>query len=435
MVQINEFITKSVDLKEEVGGRHMGKWSCISQSAKKYAVDKIGASVGERQNNASSARQGKAWLIRCSGILAAVVLTACGGGGGSTTPADAETGGSFSGDPTVPAGEFPRAFVAAGNLVTSVPASTYTVASEELAAFTLLNRERSTCGFGQLAHSPYLDEAAKGHADWAILNHYSGHYQVTGTPAFTGVRPVERVAAAGYSLLGTMEVTDEIFSVFGSRSKSGRGESGTRGLLSAPYHSLGLLREFRDLGISIRNDTEVGSTHGARVTNQYNLAYKLADGAAQMAAGELLTYPCAGITNVNFKLTGEEPSPTPGRDLLTAPIGHPVMFRANPGVNLTVQTISINKTGSSAVALLPTITNTNDTVAIVRANEAFVMPDLPLDQNSTYNVSYTAQLRIYGYGQVLCGDTGVLAQGFAWNGTGCTKSISSSFTFTTGTGG
>jgi uncharacterized protein YkwD len=80
----------------------------------------------------------------------ALALTACGGGGGTTATA------------TVTSTVTPDT-----KLITSVPANTYSVTtqSEEAAAFSYLNSERSRCGFGLVAQSSVLDIAAKNHAD------------------------------------------------------------------------------------------------------------------------------------------------------------------------------------------------------------------------------------------------------------------------------
>ncbi len=61
--------------------------------------------------------------------LLALTLVACGGGGGSGSGSPAAT-----------------TFTWPSTLVTSVPAPTYAAASQELAAFNLLNDERS-CDF------------------------------------------------------------------------------------------------------------------------------------------------------------------------------------------------------------------------------------------------------------------------------------------------
>ena len=321
---------------------------------------------------------------------AALALAACGGGGsGSTaTPAVANL--------TVPVVATPVvAAVTASSIVNAVPAPVYAVASEELAAFNLLNAERSRCGFGLLAQNPQLDVAARGHADWLLTNNYAGHYQVTGTLLFTGVTPDDRITAAGYGNSGTFSSTDDLSSAFGTNTKTGMGESQTRGLLNAPYHMVGLLGTFRDIGIAVRNSIDTASAFGPRVNLQFDLAYKTGAGPQLLGGSEVQTYPCAGSTGIDRLLSNERPNPVPGRDLATMPLGSSVYIAVREGQTLAITSTSMIKVATGvAVTLRAPLTKATDpngsaTAYFFGLHQAVVSADAPLDPNSAYQVTIT----------------------------------------------
>lgn len=101
------------------------------------------------------------WPIACAILVA--MLGACGGGGGgdtTSTAAPTPTGDNTPAPvvPVMPVAPPPDPVVNA-SIVTSVPVPTYAAASEELAAFNLLNAERERCGFGLMAQNTALDMA------------------------------------------------------------------------------------------------------------------------------------------------------------------------------------------------------------------------------------------------------------------------------------
>lgn len=172
-------------------------------------------------------------------------LTACGGGGGAVdTPVT---------QPTTPPSTNQ-------GLVSNVAVATYGLGTEEIAAFTVLNEQRASCGFGKLAQNAQLDVAARGMADWITYNKTPGHVQSAGSPLFTGATPEDRAIAAGYNPTGGFVMQDEStfnMGTFGN-DKAGFGAQSVRRLLDAPYHAVGLLDGYRDVGISIRNAFDAG---------------------------------------------------------------------------------------------------------------------------------------------------------------------------------
>jgi len=312
-------------------------------------------------------------------------LAAC-GGGGETPSNSGKIATQVTSGPETTAVNLPIA-----NLATTVVAPAYDTGSEELAAYTLLNAERSRCGFGKLAQNTALDAAAKGHADWSLINGYGGHYQVANTPGFTGIAPENRIAAAGYAGLGRFQSQDENVTIQNMSSKVGFGERSIRHLLNAPYHAVSLLEGWRDVGISIRNDIDAASTssHGARAIAQVNTAYKSSEGPQLQAADEVLTYPCAGSTDIPSALTHESPSPVPGRDLSKNPLGSSIQVMLRAGQSLVITSAQITNVASGAAVPVRTpVTSANDpNPGYLRSHQGFVSADVRMTPHTTYDVT------------------------------------------------
>lgn len=302
------------------------------------------------------------------------LLAACGGGGG--------------GGDTAAAAPAPAPSVAAATLVSSVPTPTYAAASEEMAAYTLLNSERERCGFGKLAQNAQIDLAARDHTVWRLTNNVIGHFQDASKPnGFTGRTAEERLAFRGY----TDGRVNEATSVVAPALKSGMGSALTRNLLSAPYHAQALLDGYRDVGISVMNDIEASSTAitGPYVSVQFNVAYKNSAGPQLMAGDAIATYPCEGVTGALYALRAELPNPIPGRDLATSPVGHPIYIKVRAGNTLVVQSAQmVQASTGAAVALRPIINQASDPNGqIVTPSEGFILPDTPLLPSTAYRVT------------------------------------------------
>lgn len=320
-------------------------------------------------------------LISLIPLIAA--LTAC-GGGGDDTPV------------TQPANPAPPSTINQG-IISNVSASTYSRGSEELAAFTVLNEQRSACGFGKMAQNVQLDTTARGMADWIAYNKIPGHIQAVGTPLFTGFTAEDRAVAAGYNPRGSFTMQDEStfnMGTFGN-DKAGFGAQSVRRLLNAPYHAVGLLDGYREVGISIRNAfdagaPDAGALNQGRKSMVINPARLLSSGSqlAALTTSDVLTYPCNGTTNVEPGLYSEEPNPVPGRDLLNNPLGSSVQIAIKEGHTLTISSASMRVIGTgAAVALRTPITSANDPhVYGFASHRGYIVADAPLAENTTYSV-------------------------------------------------
>jgi uncharacterized protein YkwD len=318
-------------------------------------------------------------------VVSLAALSACGGGSGGAAPQATVV-------PAPPAGGLPVTTVPADTaIVTSVPTPIYTPGplQEELSAFTLLNAERSRCGFGMLAQNNQLDVAAKGEADWMLTNKFTGHFQVTGTPLFTGVNPLDRMLAAGYNAGITSE--DEYDA---NGSKVGEGIVGVRRLLNAPYHLVDMMRGYKDLGISVRDMSDLGLPNTRHFMN-IDLGVQGSAAPQAPAVGSIRTYPCEGSTLMDRSLANESPNPVPGRNLGASPLGSSVAVVIDVGHTLVISTATmVNAVTGAAVVIRTAITGANDPNAVpgltyLRSNEGFISADAPLDAVTAYKVTIT----------------------------------------------
>lgn len=314
-------------------------------------------------------------------------LAACGGGDGGSASAPIPTPGV----PPPPVVVVPPDSTAS-TLITSVSPSTYAASSEEAAAFNKLNAERSACGFGLLTQNTKLDIAAQGHAYWNVLNGYIGHFQIAGTPSFTGITPEDRVSSTGYADRGAFVVTDESSSAQGGGSKVGFGKQGITGLLNAPYHAAGLLSGFKDVGFSVLTSDDVPGSATRKVTVQANLAYKKAEAPQLMAGNAVATYPCEGSNGVVRLLNNESPNPVPGRDLSTLPLGSSVYIAVREGNTLVITSSSMTNLSTGVpVTMRPILNSENDPNKVngksyFASHQAVSTADAPLAANTRYQV-------------------------------------------------
>lgn len=299
----------------------------------------------------------------------------------------------------------------ASTIVTAAPpATTYVSGSEDEVAFNLLGSERNRCGFGYLTQSTQVDSAARAHANWQLVNTVVGHYEdgTTYPTGFTGYSVLERIAFQGYTSYGG---GNDLYSVrTGDNTKSGFGSLATRKLLAAPFHLRGLMDGHRDVGINVRNNVDAGSAAVA-IFLQIDTAYKSAAGKQLQVSDAVLTYPCEGTTGVNYQVTAETPNPVPGRDLSALPLGHPVLIKVRDGNNLVISTATMTNVATSANVVLRSAAQTraDDAAGKFSYSEAYVVPDAPLAPSTSYRVTIT--------------------------GTNSDVPFTTTFTFTTGTGG
>lgn len=260
-----------------------------------------------------------------------------------------------------------------------------------MAVFNKLNAERTNCGFGLLAQHAQLDVSAKGHGDWLLINNAAGHYQVANTTGFTGLTPTARATAAGYTTSSTVSEA----ATAGPAAKASMGVVGFVGLLNAPYHVLNMMRGYRDVGVSVRENFDVGLSPNNRMDVVLAFGVTSTAGFQAPASGSVRTFPCDGSTGVERALYNETPNPVPTRNLWTSPLGSSIAITADTGSALVITSASMINAGTgAAVTLLAPITAATDPnkvngVSYLGSNEGFVSADAPLAASTKYQVTIT----------------------------------------------
>lgn len=336
------------------------------------------------------------------GVLALVAaLAACGGGGGggdtttpptNNTPTNPGTGGG--GTTTV--------VDAAGNLQTSVAASTYGVGSLAQSAFTALNTVRQSAGAGLVAQSAVIDVAADAHAKYLTTNIASGigHDEDSTKVDFYAATVSERVVKAGYS-------ANFLTEVIGGSGASALGSDCVLGLLNTVYHGAALLSRATTVGIGFGQDS-IGIPMCV-----LNPATASTDTYGQVpAAGSVVAYPYNTQTGVFETFYVGYESPRPSAVLfpnLTA--GTPVIVNVRNAdyvnnvaagtLNATVTAFNLKDAGGNIVpsailaneALKAGTGVTLNTDGNLGAGFAVLVPLSPLAKGATYEATFTFTLK------------------------------------------
>ena len=185
-----------------------------------------------------------------------------------------------------------------------------------------------------------------------------------------------------------------------------------KALLNSPYHAVGMMGDYSDIGIGWNS---IASLSSDPLYNTARSVLVIDFGATSNVlqsptSGTIRTYPCEGTTGVNIQMKGENPNPVPNRNLKANPIGSSIVVRISDGHVLQITSASmVNVADGTNVTVLPPVTGSTDTNYVIWANEGFIMADKPMQPNTKYQATI--------------------------NGTDDGKSFSRTFSFTTGTGG
>ncbi|SDG80416.1 CAP domain-containing protein [Janthinobacterium sp. YR213] len=264
-----------------------------------------------------------------------------------------------------------------------VLAATYAANTEQRNAYNYLNAQRLACGFGQLQQDAKLDVVAQGHASYLSANHLMSHYQdkIAYPNGFTGKTLADRFSAASYAAVSGAEVltapyADTYYQSYGFSY----GQSAVMDLLASPYHGNGMLQGERDVGVGYG----VTDTYWRRVV--INMGSTSERPRQQLAADQVVTFPCAGTSGILSKTyTNEIPSPIAGRDLLDNPIGHPIYVKVRDGNSLVLNGYVLRKDGTNTDIPLQLLNKENDANGLITdASAAILMPLVPLEKNSSY---------------------------------------------------
>ncbi|PUE08673.1 hypothetical protein B9Z51_06900 [Limnohabitans sp. T6-5] len=282
-------------------------------------------------------------------------------------------------------------------LVTTVSDAVYNgaYASEKVAVFNRLNEDRSKCGFGKLSQNAKLDLAAQNHANYIALNKIANtHDETQGSSGFTGINPTDRFKYVNYDFsYGNENLAQK---AWGSWYSSNPEYSSTdfqstnilKLLYSTVYHLSGLMEKTTQIGIGISNFQYLNDGTSNAKTLNIDTGVPVNNTTGQLIAPDaILTFPCAGMTELIPAFKGEKPDPFPlSGDRNTSPYGHPIYITSGPNttVALTSGTITL-KNGAAVVTT--TLTAANDPQRRLLSNQVFLVPTTRLADNSEYVVA------------------------------------------------
>lgn len=273
-----------------------------------------------------------------AGAAAAALLAACGGGGDAPAVVAPAPG------PVPTISEVP--------LVTVSPPATYASGTPLANAYGHLNRARTECGFGALTQDVRLDRMADSHAQYLTIDPNAGHNEPNpANPWFTGADTHIRASFVGYrNAAGTDATVGEGLAYVGG-TPAAPGHYASRevyGLLNAPYHALSLLAPWQHVGIGISHVARPSPLGFVSYDEQLVLNYGSRNTAAgllsvqTLPADTVLTWPCAATSGpVYDSFRGEDPTPVPGRNLTTQPVGTPFYVVARKGSGLRITSANL----------------------------------------------------------------------------------------------
>lgn len=286
---------------------------------------------------------------------------------------------------------------ASGSLVTNVPDAVYPAndafAMEKLAVFKQLNDDRARCGFGKVAQSALLDQAAQLHANYLASNKSNPtQYETEGLPSFVGFDPSARLTGVGYKYSYWGEIISQQVwgssyagSIHGLVEKSAI--NNLRILYGTVYHLAGAMRFTTELGIGISrfNQNSAGSANAKMLVINSAVPESMNPLGQQISQDALVTFPCQGISGVIPIFSGEDPDPFPDLDWEKAPYGQPVYLMGASGTTLSLTSGSITLRGGASVPVA-VLTKDKDPQQRLQGHQIFLVPTQKLADHSTYDV-------------------------------------------------
>jgi uncharacterized protein YkwD len=291
------------------------------------------------------------WRASAAGLLAGWVLLGC-GGGSSDSPPVAPPPSALPQEPGAPV------------MLNNIPVD----------GLNWINYRRTQAGMPVVARNAQIDVAAQGHSEYQKANNIVSHDQVVGKSGFTGVRLIDRLNGAGYTITSATFAYGEVISAASSNSGFFMAEE----LITAIFHRFVIFEpKFKEIG-----------TGSATASNGYT--YFTSDFASRngygpgIGGGMLVTWPFSGQTKVapNFFSDHESPDPVPNAN----EVGYPVSVHVDIDVALGVQSFTIRpRDGADLTVQLLKNSAGNSTPP---RSAAAIVPLAVLKANTIYDVSF-----------------------------------------------
>lgn len=328
-------------------------------------------------------------------VSAAFALSGCGGGGtGTAAPPSAAPSTPIPAPAPAPSPTAP-------GVNTTPQVASYAAGSPEAAAFTTLNAERGSCGFGFLKQSAKLDIstgdanvyfAARAAESIASAQAFS-HLEAGGKSGFTGAFPWDRAEFRGYGAPADVAEDNSTvsYSVANAQSNLTISNGLVTSLLTSVYHLSSLMAPRTELGLAFIRTTSADNWD----TSRLNITLGIPAGDARQVGTAVRTYPCQGTTQVGATFVPSNESPNPAPDLGAAVIGTPIYVNGPEGQTLDLTTATVTATAGGAVVPSRLMTRANEPVFTstgvhgIALNEAFVLPTAALNKGASYTVTIT----------------------------------------------
>lgn len=318
-------------------------------------------------------------------LTAAATLAACGGGGSSDL--NVQASGSAAASVATPAPDPSALQLEAPDLSGLSP--------QGAAAFAYVNAARLRYGQGVFIPDPLLQKAAQDHADWisnAVAIPEGAHFQVPGTPGFTGYGPGDRVRNAGY-VGSSSEVLAAISENAVLLTPKELGEAFIKSQLNSVYHRFGILGPWRDAGYgwAYYSKKKPGMVDNAYVSSTHGLSMGCKNSCQYTKAPYLKVYPTPDSIADGLRFGNEVPHPAP--DLgIGAVFGFPVTIEASSDIT-SVDTFEMRSPDGKVVESRMH-TAKDDPARYLSTNQAFLLPLVSLEPNKVYTVKL--KIRING---------------------------------------
>ena len=315
-------------------------------------------------------------------LLASAALAACGGGG-----SDATTPIATPSTPAAPAPDPTALQLQAPDLSGLTP--------QVAAAFAYINAARLRYGQGVMNPDPLLQKAAQDHTNW-IANAASipegAHYQVPGTPGFTGYAPWDRVRNAGY-IGSSSEVLSAISENAVLRTPKELGEEFIKSQLNSVYHRFAILGPWRDAGYgwAYYATKKPGVVENGYVVSTHGLSLGCKNTCQYPKGASILVYPTPESVADGLLFGNEVPNPAP--DLgIGAIFGFPVTIETSSEIASIERFEMVSSAGQVVNARVHTAKN--DPARSLTSTQAFLLPLAPLESSTSYTV--TLELKMGG---------------------------------------
>ncbi|MCP1660423.1 CAP domain-containing protein [Neisseria perflava] len=271
-----------------------------------------------------------------------------------------------------------------------------------------INFLRTQAGLNQLAYSPELEKAAENHAQYLTEHHDEGHDERdTASPLFTGVKPADRAAHAGYLYKG---VHENVSTSNRHRDVDQSEDFYTRqqidGLMTAIYHRFSLLEQnINEAGVTLADNGQ----YTAVVVNQGNSRFNRLCAVGRLkaepgrpyykdvcfngavvyeaeaynpSARAYVVYPVGNTALPDFH--SERPDPVPDYDVTGNPVS--IAF-AKEADKVQMRSFKLYQ-GDTEISPVRVLTQANDPNHELNERQFALFPLQPLEYDTAYRAVF-----------------------------------------------